>query len=85
MAIEKHIHAFPRHVEGKIYPEAVPVYDPGKKTVRIGDGITPGGIEMPGMADFAELSGKLTALENAVNGFEESAMAILGEEETEAV
>lgn len=34
---------------------------------------------LPDMTDLE----RVTALENAVNGFEESAMAILGEEETE--
>ena len=52
MAIETHIHAFPRHVAGKIYPEAVPVYDKATGRIRIGDGVTEGGQEVPLMSDL---------------------------------
>ena len=84
MAIETHIHAFPRHVEMKIYPEAVPVYDKVTGRIRIGDGVTVGGKELPSLADLSAVAEKVTALERALGDVEAQAMAILGEEETEA-
>lgn len=80
MAIETHIHAFPRHVGSKTYPEAVPVYDATNKRIRIGDGSTVGGTEIPNMSDHTTLSGRVTALESAVGTFETAAEAIIGEE-----
>jgi|GEM_PF-5937006 len=91
MAVETHIHAFPRHVASKTYPEALPVYDTATKRIRIGDGSTVGGTEVPNMADLASkaaaadvtaLGGRVSALETALGSFESQARAILGEEET---
>jgi len=73
MAVETHIHAFPRHVASKTYPEAVPVYDSATKRIRIGDGSTSGGIEIPNMAD-------LSAVTAAIGTFESAAEAVIGEE-----
>ena len=53
MSVETHIHAFPRHVSGTTYPEAVPVYDRSTKRIRIGDGTTANGTEVPNMADVS--------------------------------
>ena len=77
MAVETHIHAFPRHIADKTYPEAVPVYDSANKRIRIGDGSTVGGTEVPNMADLASkaaasdvtaLAGRMSAAETAISG-----------------
>ena len=77
MAVETHIHAFPRHVASKTYPEAVAVYDSTNKRIRVGDGSTVGGTEIPNMtdlngksaaADVTSLSGRMTAAETALGG-----------------
>ena len=90
MAVETHIHAFPRHVAAKTYPEAVAVYDTTNKRIRVGDGSTVGGTEIPNMtdlngkaaaADVTALAGRVSDLETAVGTFESQARAILGEEE----
>ena len=81
MAVETHIHAFPRHVASKTYPEAVPVYDTTNKRIRIGDGSTVGGTEVPNMTDHNTLAGRVSDLETAVGTFESQAREILGEEE----
>lgn len=48
-----HIHALPRHTSAtQVYPEAVPVYDVASKRIRIGDGTTAGGIEIPNKTDL---------------------------------
>ena len=75
MAIETHIHAFPRHVASKTYPEAVPVYDTTAKRIRVGDGSTVGGTEIPNMADLngkaaaadvTALAGRVTSAEGTI-------------------
>ena len=77
MAIETHIHAFPRHVASKTYPEAVAVYDSTNKRIRVGDGSTVGGTEVPNMTDLngkaaasdvTALAGRMTAAETAISG-----------------
>ena len=77
MAVETHIHAFPRHVASKTYPEAVAVYDSTNKRIRVGDGSTVGGTELPNMtdlngkaaaADVTSLAGRMTAAETAIGG-----------------
>ena len=83
MAVETHIHAFPRHVAAKTYPEAVPVYDTANKRIRIGDGSTAGGTEIPNMTDHTALAGRVTSLESAVGNFESQAREILGAREEE--
>ena len=83
MAVETHIHAFPRHVANKTYPEAVAVYDSTNKRIRVGDGSTVGGTEIPNMTDLNGLGGRVTTLETAVGNFETLASAIIGEEEPE--
>ncbi len=71
MSVETHIHAFPRHVSGTTYPEAVPVYDRSTKRIRIGDGTTANGTEVPNMADVnakassADLSALTTRVSTA--------------------
>lgn len=80
MAVETHIHAFPRHVSSKTYPEAVAVYDSANKRIRIGDGSTVGGTEIPNMTDLNGLGGRVTTLEAAVGSFESQAEAVIGEE-----
>ena len=79
MAVETHIHAFPRHVSAKTYPAAVPVYDAVAKRIRIGDGSTVGGTEVPNMTDLTVLSSRVTTLETAVGSFESQAQEIIGE------
>ena len=92
MAVETHIHAFPRHVSNKTYPEAVPVYDSANKRIRIGDGSTVGGTELPNMTDLngkaaatdvTALAGRVSDLETALGTFESQARAILGVQEEE--
>ncbi len=92
MAVETHIHAFPRHVASKTYPEAVPVYDTTSKRIRIGDGSTVGGTEVPNMTDLAAkaaasdltaLAGRVTTLESVLGSFESQAREILGVQEEE--
>ncbi len=92
MAVETHIHAFPRHVANKTYPEAVAVYDSTNKRIRVGDGSTVGGTELPNMTDLngkaaatdvTALAGRVSDLETALGTFESQARAILGEEEEE--
>jgi len=78
MAVETHIHAFPRHVASKIYPEAVPVYDSAAKRIRIGDGSATGGTVIPNMTDLNELGSHVADLESAVGSFESAAEAIIG-------
>ena len=77
MAVETHIHAFPRHVASKTYPEAVAVYDSTNKRIRVGDGSTVGGTEIPNMTDLngkaaatdvTVLAGRMTAAETAIGG-----------------
>ena len=72
MAVETHIHAFPRHIADKTYPEAVPVYDSANKRIRIGDGSTVGGTEVPNMADLAAkaAASDVTALAERVSDAE---------------
>ena len=84
MAVETHIHAFPRHVAAKTYPEAVPVYDSAAKRIRIGDGSTVGGTEVPNMTDLNNLGGRVTALESAVGSFESAAETIIGDNENDS-
>ncbi len=50
------------------------VYDPAAKKLYIGDGETAGGTPVTG-----DLEGRVSALEDAVGEFEESAMSIIGE------
>ena len=83
MAVETHIHAFPRHVANKTYPEAVAVYDSTNKRIRVGDGSTVGGTEIPNMSDHTALAGRVSDLETSLGTFESQARAILGEEEDE--
>lgn len=69
MSVETHIHAFPRHVAGTTYPEAVPVYDRSTRRIRIGDGTTANGTEVPNMADVSGKANQsdLTALTTRVS------------------
>ena len=80
MAVETHIHAFPRHTASKTYPAAVAVYDSATKRIRVGDGSTVGGTEIPNMTDLNGLGGRVTTLETAVGNFESQAEAVIGEE-----
>lgn len=80
MAIEAHIHAFPRHVEGKIYPEAVPVYDKATGRIRIGDGVTEGGKEIPTREDLNALEEQLTNLTEGMENASASIDTAIGEE-----
>ena len=83
MAVETHIHAFPRHVASKTYPEAVADSDSTTTRIRVGDGSTVGGTEIPNMTDLNGLGGRVTVLETAIGNFETLAEAIIGEEEPE--
>lgn len=80
MTVENHNHALPRHVANKTYPTAVPVYDVASKRIRIGDGSTVGGTEIPNMTDLNSLGGRMTLIESAVGTFETEAMAVIGQE-----
>ena len=75
MAVETHIHAFPRHVANTTYPEAVPVYDRTTQRIRIGDGTTVNGKEIPNMSDLngkanqsalSSLSARVSSAETAI-------------------